>query len=401
MVSSLPGGEEVIKRSRKLMSIFGNPQNKLRVIHVAGTSGKTSTSYYIRALLQEGGHKTGLTVSPHIDKVTERVQVNGEPLPDDRFLELLKEFVGIVKGSGLEPSYFELLYAFSFWVFEQLEVDYAIIETGIGGKYDATNVVETKDKLCVITDIGFDHTEILGYTLPEIASQKAGIIHHGNTVITCHQSGPVFDVIADRAKECSSKLMIVEQQTVSRELPLYQRRNFSLALAAYNYLAGRDGLVSLTPEQIALAETSYIPARLERVTINTKTVIMDGAHNPQKIEALIHTVRELYPGTKATFVLSLKASKIIEGIGPSIKPIASKVIVTRFKTTEDLRTRAINPGLLAERLIDEGLDRVEVEPDQEKALSDALKEDSSLVIITGSFYLISQLRAGKILNKYL
>ena len=156
---------------KALMEHLGNPQNQLRVLHVAGTSGKTSTAYYCAALLKEAGKKVGLSVSPHVDTVNERLQINGQPMPEAEFCKVLSEFLDVVAESGIKPSYFELLVAMTYWEFARQKVDYAVIEVGLGGLRDGTNVIERADKVCLITDIGLDHTEILGHTLTKITGE--------------------------------------------------------------------------------------------------------------------------------------------------------------------------------------------------------------------------------------
>ena len=162
LVAQLTGKATTLERAIiPLMALAGNPQDRLKTVHIAGTSGKTSTSYYIAALLGAAGKTVGLTVSPHVDSITERIQINGQPLPDAEFCQELETFLDIVKQAPQPPSYFELLYAFALWVFGRRHVDYAVIETGMGGLYDATNVATRADKVCVITDIG-----LITYTYP-------------------------------------------------------------------------------------------------------------------------------------------------------------------------------------------------------------------------------------------
>ena len=181
----MTGDDLKLERVMKLMDVLGNPQDKLPVIHIAGTSGKTSTGYYMAALLKAGGKKAGLTISPHIDSVNERVQIGGSPLPEAEFCSELGNFLEIIRGAGQSPSYFELLYAFALWVFVRRGVDYAVVETGLGGLLDATNVTGRADKVCIITDIGFDHEYVLGSGLAQIAAQKIGIVHDQGTMCSC------------------------------------------------------------------------------------------------------------------------------------------------------------------------------------------------------------------------
>ena len=198
-----------LDRLRTFLSEIGNPQETRRVVHIAGTSGKTLTAYFIRALLQEAGQVTGLTVSPHVLSITERVQINGKPLPDDEFVGYLERFLEIVRASEVPLTYFEVLVAFAQWVFDERQVDYAVVETGLGGLLDGTNTVTRADKVCVITDMGLDHTEVLGDTIEAIARQKAGIIQPGNPVFLLEQDAAATAVVAEEARGRRASLRIV------------------------------------------------------------------------------------------------------------------------------------------------------------------------------------------------
>src|SRR5688572_622401 len=184
-----------LDRMQALLAFLGDPQEKLRVVHIAGTSGKTSAAYFVRGLLQASGARTGLTISPHMVSLAERVQIAGAPVSDAAFVQYIHDFLPLVEKSGLQPSYFEIIIALAFWVFAHEDVDFAVIETGLGGLLDATNTVRRADKVCVITDIGLDHTDILGETIPEIAAQKAGIIQPGNIVVVQNQQSAALNVI--------------------------------------------------------------------------------------------------------------------------------------------------------------------------------------------------------------
>src|SRR5665213_595829 len=196
-------------RIKMFMDYLGNPQDKLRVIHVAGTSGKTSTSYYVASLLQASGKKVGLTVSPHVDQVNDRLQINLVPLAEAEFCEVLVKFLEVVEKSGFDLTYFELLVALAYWEFERQKVDYAVVEVGLGGLLDGTNVVSSANKICVITDIGLDHITTLGDTLEKIATQKAGIIQEDNVVFAYAQVKEVNDVFITSTKAKHAKLHLL------------------------------------------------------------------------------------------------------------------------------------------------------------------------------------------------
>lgn len=402
LVAKLSGEDSTLDRTRPLMAALENPQHKIRTIHIAGTSGKTSTAYFIAALLRATGKKVGLTVSPHVDSITERVQINGEPLPDKKFCAYLSEFLKIIEQGGFEPTYFELLVAFSFWVFEREQVEYMVLETGLGGRYDTTNLAERADKLCVITDIGFDHMNVLGNTLRAITYQKAGIIHAKNPVVMYNQPGEVAETIAQQVTLVGAELHVtsevVERQASPRfilDMPEFQQRNWLLAHAAYVFLQRRDGLPILTAEEIAGTQAIQVPGRMDRRHVGTKTIIMDGAHNGQKMRTFLKSFQQAYPGVKPAVMIALKEGKEPAEVAELLAPLASEIIVTTFSTSQDLPARSINPDLLAHIFQAAGAPTVSVEPDYDVAYLRLLSTAGKTAIVTGSFYLLSQLRASQ------
>jgi dihydrofolate synthase/folylpolyglutamate synthase len=385
-----------LDRMKQLMHFLGDPQNKLKVIHVAGTSGKTSTTYYIAALLHAAGYKVGHSVSPHIDVVSERAQINLEILPEDIYCTELSQFLELVSESGVEPSYFEVLVAFMFWLFNKYKVDYAVVEVGLGGLLDGTNVVERDDKIAVITDIGFDHMEILGNTLPEIAYQKAGIIHRHNQVFMHPQSDEVMNVFIERCKQQNADLHLVddtESMTQIQQfdkLPRFQQRNFSLALGVVSPLISNP----LTPNQLSDVTQTYIPARMEVVQWQGKTVIMDGSHNEQKLSALVEAVKQRYPGKNITLLVSFgqnKQNSLAKSL-EVLRQISQTIIATGFSFGQDEPRRPIDPRIVAEYAHDVGFSSVTIEPDPQKALLMTINGDQDITIITGSFYLLNHIR---------
>lgn len=400
LVAQLTGKDTVLDRIRPLMQLLGDPQDDLRTIHIAGTSGKTSTSYFIAALLQQSGKNVGLTVSPHIDSVTERVQINGRPLDDDTFCKLFNEFMDIVDASTIRPSYFELLYAFSIWTFKKLQVDYAVVETGLGGLHDATNVINRADKVCVITDIGLDHMHVLGDTIEQIALQKAGIIHPGNTVFMYQQNDTVMRVFTDYIAEQQAELRVVPDThgkskiaaKNGRVMPRYQQRNWQLAYQVCCYVQQRDSLTELTTDQLARTQTVQVPARMDIRHIGDKTIIMDGAHNDQKMTAFLDSFIASYPNEKPAIMIALKHDKRLDKLGPLLASIASRIITTTFETSQDLPVKSVNPLELQAMFISAGVKDTVVILNQHEAYQTMLNGPEKICIITGSFYLISQLR---------
>ncbi len=387
-----------LDRMSALMDYLDRPQDHLSVIHVAGTSGKTSTAYYCAALLREAGYSTGLTVSPHVDQVNERAQINLLPLEEAEFCRELSVFLALVDRSRLVPSYFELLVAFAYWLFRKREVDYAIVEVGLGGLLDGTNVVRRDDKVCVITDIGLDHTEILGNTLGEIALQKAGIIQPRNTVFMNRQGGAVMAAVR---RICSAKeagLRVVEpSHEVGAELttlPLFQRRNFQLALEATAYVVGRDHARVLSGDQVLRASTVCVPARMEVVPFRGKTIVLDGSHNVQKISALVESMAQRFPGCTVTVLVAFGDNKqaSVSSSLRMLSRISERIILTKFDGGQDEARVSVDPEVLASSAAEAGFAEVTVEPDPRLALDALVSDTASIGLVTGSFYLLSQVR---------
>lgn len=400
-VKELLGKDVTLERMIPLMQILGNPQDKLKIIHVAGTSGKTSTSYYIASLLHASGKKVGLTVSPHLDSVTERVQINLEPINDKEFCNALTEFLQIIDKYQPAPTYFELLIAFAYWYFAKAKVDYAVIETGLGGMQDATNVAGKSDKICVITDIGFDHMHVLGNTLEEIAEQKAGIIKPKNQVFMYKQDAEVNEVFKRVSSKNKAILTALEEQTERSnimipndllQLPLYQQRNWLLAYKVWEFIEQRDGLVAPSWEDMLKTLKQTVPGRMDTVNIKNKTLIMDGAHNEQKMQAFVSSFEQRYPGMKAAILLAMKQGKEYQAVLPILKPICNTLIITSFNTLQDLPINSINPQILANSAKKIGITNIESEPEPIKALDLLLQKPEKLLIATGSFYLLSCIR---------
>lgn len=390
-----PDKDMAVERMKQLMAKVDNPQDKLAIIHIAGTSGKTSSAHYIAKLLQLSGRRVGLTVSPHVDDVVERIQINGWPLTRVEFKAALERFLKKLKTSGIQPTYFEILAGFAIWYFAEAGVDYAVIETGIGGLYDCTNVADRPDKLCVITDIGIDHTNLLGNTLSDIARQKAGIIHPGNMAIAMRQDKDILEVLTGWCQDNNAEICVVDGNAESVGLdflPQFQKRNWQLALAAYEYLQARDGLARLDDENLRIAVSTKIPGRMDEIQVADKTIIMDGAHNEQKMQAFVASFQKRYPSERVPVLLSLKQGKSAEGVLKLLLPVTSELIITEYQQDQGLPVPPQNVHELAELAHKIGFNRIEVEQDCRRAYELLVGIGANLAVITGSFYLIGQLR---------
>lgn len=385
-----------LETMRRLLAQLGNPQDQLRVLHIAGTSGKTSTAYYAAALLQSAGATVGLTVSPHVDEVNERLQINLQPLPEADFCQALSRFLPLVAASGLEPSYFEVMVALAYWYFAEQHVDYAVVEVGLGGLLDGTNVIEREDKVCIITDIGLDHTEILGDTLPQIARQKAGIITPHNQVFMYDQGGGVTDVVAETCRRQAATLLLVEtgEPVAAAALPPFQQRNFGLARRAVEYVLERDSSHALSLSQLQRAARITIPARMERFTVGDKTVIVDGSHNSQKLGVLSDNIRASYPdvpvATLAAFVAG-NDERWQGGLLPLLG-LSERLILTSFRTEQDVPKQSVAPQRIAAFCRLQGYEHAAVVESPAEAWRQLRDGPEPLLLVAGSFYLLNHIR---------
>ncbi|HKR81471.1 MAG TPA: Mur ligase family protein [Candidatus Saccharimonadales bacterium] len=377
---------------RALTKFLGNPQDAVRVVHIAGTSGKTSTAYYTAALLQAAGKKVGLTISPHITEINERVQLNLVPMAEAAFCAELGLFMDEVAKSGLKPTYFELMMAFAYWEFARQQVDYAVVEVGLGGLLDGSNIVSRADKVCVITDIGFDHMHVLGSTIAEITAQKAGIIHTGNDVFMHNQASEVMTVVAAKCSEVRAQLHVVDVDDETRvaALPLYQQRNMALAAATVQFALSRESR-QLTDDIMRQAAHVHIPARMETFTVGNKTVVLDGAHNPQKLQAMADSLREKFPGQTVAALVGFTQSKEVslrENLA-IVRGVADRILVTSFGATQEHGQPSINPNDVAQAAQEAGVQNVVTELDYRQAVQALLRAPEPVLLVTGSLYLIS------------
>lgn len=377
-----------LDRIKELLNKLNNPQDKIKIVHIAGTSGKTSTSYYLAKLLNLGGYKTGLSVSPHLEHINERVQVNSFPLPEKDFCENLNEFLAILKSQNVRPTYFELLIAFAFWYFAKIKVDYAVIEVGLGGLLDATNVISSKDKVCVITDIGLDHTDILGKTLEKIIMQKAGIIHEGNKVFCNKQRELVIKRLSQVANSNNAELFINPEDNFTS----FSSRNFSLARFVVSSIFKQNSKPQLSESQLKEASSITIPGRMEKYLIGDKTIILDGAHNSQKIQNLLKSLENEIDLGDSCFVLAVGQNKkphLLE-MTQAISKYANHVILTSFNGSQDFKHASLSPGYLKSYFEDIPAEKT---IDLDDAVEKALSRPEKTIIFTGSLYMVGPVRS--------
>ncbi len=369
---------------------------------MAGTNGKGSTCAMIESVLRRAGMRTGLYTSPHLVEPTERIRINGIPLSPREFTAAftrVHETAERLLHDGaidMHPTYFETVTAMAFVHFRDAGAQVTVLETGMGGRLDATNVVDPL--LSVITPVDFDHEKFLGYAIPQIAGEKAGIIKPGRPVVVSRQHPEAMQVLEQRAAEVGAPLLRASDRRVDHltvhaygsrfhtggfqvECPLIGAHQVENALTA---VAALDAL-GYSPEQIAGGIQSTVwPGRLERVR-QQPDLFLDGAHNPAGARALAGYLRHFHHGKRVWMVFGAMRDKDLHVIGPMLFPLASELIFTTPNQTRAFQAEEIR------EISGESRARVAPSPKDALALLDAAAPDDVLVL-TGSLYLVGEVR---------
>ena len=430
-LAQTPSHKFDLAHMRVLLAALGHPENRFPTVLVAGTNGKGSTAATLASILQASGLKTGLYTSPHLIRINERICLNGEPIADDDFAllhDVVDRTAERLVGEGdlpWHPSFFETLTAMAFEYFARNHPDMVVLEVGMGGRLDATNVVEPR--LSIITDIALDHQKYLGSTVAEIAREKAGIIRPGGVVVTLPQLPEANDVIGNAILNAGARAVNAVPyvplssgpwpvasgqwqpyaldligETIQVESPLvgrHQLRNVALAIAAAVELRNQDldkhGIAQITPETIACGiRQTHWPGRFQvvRATGDNPEYVLDVAHNPAGAWALRSTLsaacRDLENGRDVTMVFGVMRDKAIREITEILFPIARHVIVThagnpRSASPDEIRQAAARVAL--------GVAIAEAE-NVASALTQArtIAGPSGLIVATGSIYLVGE-----------
>ncbi|HEV2401778.1 MAG TPA: folylpolyglutamate synthase/dihydrofolate synthase family protein [Candidatus Sulfotelmatobacter sp.] len=409
---------------RVLLEGLGHPERSFRSVLIAGTNGKGSTAATLASILRASGLKSGLYTSPHLVRINERIRINGNEIADDEFARLHGEVDRVaerlVADGGLpwHPSFFEMMTAIAFCYFAQQKVEIAVLEVGMGGRLDATNVVEPL--VSVIADISLDHQKFLGNTVGEIAREKAGIIRRGGVVVTLPQQPEANDVIGNTILEleasgvsavqyvppvspASPELRVPSPEPAYRyplqvmgeqiwvESPLvgrHQLRNVALAIAAAEELS-KKGLAGITPSSIerGIRETRW-PGRFEviRAKAGWPEIVLDVAHNPAGAWALRSALSERYGDRPLIFVFGAMRDKAISEMTEILFPLAERVIATRPENP-----RAASPEEVRDAGRRTGAE-IELVPEVQLALERArlLVGCDGVVVVTGSIYLVGE-----------
>ena len=414
-----------LDRIRELLDLLGSPHESVPVIHVAGTNGKTSTTRMIDALLREFGLRSGRFTSPHLHSIRERITFDGVPIDPERFVatyEDIAPYVGLVDSRHkVALSFFEVLTAMGYAAFADAPVDVAVVEIGMGGSWDSTNVADAR--VAVVTPIAIDHVHFLGSTIEDIAAQKAGIIKPGSYGVVAQQPPAAAEVLMRRSVEVGailaregleygvrSRTIAVGGQVLALRglagdydevfLPLmgaYQGQNAATALAAVEAFLG-GGHAERGPLEIDAVRSAFAgvtsPGRLE-VVRRSPTVVLDAAHNPAGALVTAEAIREFFDFTKLVGVFAAMADKDVRGMLEALEPVLAEVVVTQSASP-----RAMPADELAAVAVEVfGGDRVEVTPRLDDALDNAValaEEDGDLagagVLVTGSIVTVAEAR---------
>ncbi len=383
--------ERGIQKLKSYLKLFDSPQEKLKIIHVAGTSGKGSTCYILSSLLQNQNLKTGLHLSPYLIDLRERFVINMNLIQKKKFIEYINQAKPVIEENKEKfgvLSYFELITLLTFYIFEKERVDVAILETGVGGLYDGTNVVDNKNKICILTKIGFDHQNILGKSLEEIAGQKAGIIQENNEIIILEQKEKVMKEFLNKAKEKNANVYKCKAQDIKLSLlGEFQKENCSLALQALKVFERKYNLKFSKEKIKETLKNLRFYGRLDLHLINGKSVILDGAHNPQKVDNLVNSLIKIYPNQKFNSIIAFKkARENISEMCNKLESISDSITITSFKAFQDSPIEAMS----LKNIKKETNKEYNYNKDPVELLKEKLKENKP-ILITGSFYLLSEI----------
>jgi dihydrofolate synthase / folylpolyglutamate synthase len=414
-----------MQKIRDLMDVLGSPQRAYPAIHITGTNGKTSTARMIDSLLRAHGLHTGRYTSPHLETVRERISLDGEPISEERLVDVYHEvepLADLIDARVSEPlTYFDMTTAMAYAAFADAPVDVAVVEVGMGGEEDATNVIDAG--VAVILPIGLDHTEFLGDTIEDIAWAKAGIIHKGATVITALQTEEAMRPLLERSAEMSatvaregSEFGVVERlQAIGGQqltlqglggvyddifLPLFgahQAENAAVALAAVEAFlgAGKDKQLEAELVREGFANVDS-PGRLERVR-SAPAILLDGAHNPHGMAATVNALEEDFSFRHLVAVVAVLGDKDVSGLLDLLEPVAARIVVTQNSSPRSMPLNEL--AQLATDIF--GEDRVTVAQNMPDAIEEAVvlaEEDASGelsgvgVLITGSIVTVADAR---------
>lgn len=396
----------------KLMNILGEPYNSFHSVHVAGTNGKGSTSTAVASILKENGFKVGLFTSPHLVSFTERIRINNRRIAEPEVIEIASMIRDYIAGTDLNPTFFEFVTAMAFYYFAQNNVDWAVIETGMGGRLDATNVI--LPQASIITNISLDHCEFLGDNISDIAFEKAGIIKQGIPAITSSGNPEVVKQLSDIAckrnseihiydKDFKGSLLFMDDKQTSFNYNGYNNFNaLSISLSGkyqlYNACTAVQTCEILRERGFSISDESIrrgllnvnIEGRLERVS-KSPPIYIDGAHNPDAAHSLADSVKTLFPDKKIILIVGIMDDKDIKGILHPLVHISESIILTKPRYD-----RAASPEKLEKNIM--GLKKIHASIMSTDTVYDAIElakthcRKDNIILVTGSFYTAGEVK---------
>ncbi|WP_194869395.1 folylpolyglutamate synthase/dihydrofolate synthase family protein [Myxococcus sp. AB025B] len=397
-----------LERVREALEALGHPERRYPVLHVAGTNGKGSTCAFAATALQAAGHRVGLYTSPHLVRVNERIRVGGEDISDEDFGRAILDVLERYPSAVAEPmTYFEFGTVVALWHFARVGVDVVVLETGLGGRLDATTAAPST--VTAITPVSFDHMEYLGNTLAAIAGEKAGILKPGVPCVVARQAPEALEAIEARARVLGVPLVVEGRDFEARLQPdgsltyqgvawrleglrvslrgPHQVQNAAVALACLESLSSRGVAVSSEEAKAGLGSARW-PGRLEEVG-ERPVVLLDGAHNPAGVEVLLASLRALYTGRPVHCVFGVVADKDRGPMMRALFPACASVQLTPLETSRSLPPTAYLDE--ARALVQD----VTAWPDVDAALAEARRRagPEGLVLCTGSLFLVGMVRA--------
>lgn len=404
------GSKLGLERTLELLKLLGNPQNDFKSVHIAGTNGKGSVTAMMSSILQESGFRVGMYVSPHLDDFRERIVVDGVQIPRKALISLVEKVKPLIPETGLsstQPTFFEVTTAIAFKYFSDRKVDYAVVEVGLGGRLDATNVITPE--VSIITNIGLEHTEVLGRTMGLISAEKGGIIKEGVPVVTAEKKREALEVFERICKEKNAKLIQSTKYASLRnvkcglngctfDLKTPMRNYFGLKVkllgehqvenAALSIIAAEQIGADECPIRSGILKTKW-PGRLE-ILQKKPLVVMDSAHNPPAMRALKNSL-ELFRYKRLILVIGVMKDKEICEIAREIVPAADFVVINKPNLE-----RAAQPEVIRKEAEKYGkpMEIVEDVKSSVKYAKSIAREDD-LVLITGSIYMLSEARAKR------
>lgn len=405
---ALPRGRYGLERLKQALELLGNPQHKVRFVHVAGTNGKGSCAAMLASVLKEAGYRTGLYISPHLRHYNERMQVDGVDISDDDLIRAAQRVKEVCEQLGGTPIVFEVLTLMALWYFAERRCDFVVLEVGIGGKLDATNCIPAP-AAALIAQLGFDHTETLGSTIEEIAAQKGGIAKSGSQLVMAEQEPAALRVVEQLCREQGCGFTVADPErlqvlSTSPEgqrlrdrtygellLPLagsHQVKNAANVLTVVEVLKGEGFAIPDRAVRQGIERTVW-PARFERLS-RSPDFILDGGHNPQCVQAAVQALQDYYPGKKVVFLTGMMKDKDTAAMLAKMTEVA-KAFVCLHADSE----RAFGAQELAREIENTlSLAAYPAASAQEGcALAQRLAGKQGVVCALGSLYLAGEIRA--------